>query len=267
MSEETIYFDAPDSWNSDPESSFIQAPKDAVSLTSENLIKNILKHSFNLETFIPNQLDAITATMDGKDVFLVLPSGPLRNICYQAPAIVAFEQQKQAIGSHCSNITIVIVSSTAFLLDHNSLCCSNKLSIQKVTKNPFSIEKTRTNDAWILRDQLYQELITNNNSNPLPLILYFTYDDLSKSKSTIQALYEQNRIARFVIDEAHCISQWGTDFHFGYLRATENLRPDYPSIPIMVMTGIPNQRIQIDIMNSLHIQNTCQLFKKSIFIP
>jgi superfamily II DNA helicase RecQ len=262
LSQDTVYFDALDSWNSDPESSLIQSPK-IESQTSENLIHNTLKYTFNQETFIPNQMEAISAAMEGKDVFLVLPSGPLRNICYQAPIIAAFEQQ-QVIGS----ITIVIVSSLASLIYHKSLCSSDKLSIQKVIKS-YPLEETWTDDAWVLRDQLYAQLIVANSSskNSLPLLLYFTYDDFSKSKLTIQTLYQQNRIARFVIDEAHCLSQWGTDFHFGYLRATENLRPDYPNIPITVMTGIPNQRIQLDIMNSLHIQNTSHIFKKSIFLP
>lgn len=264
MSEETVYFDACAIWSSsDPESSSSSSTQ-VPSLTRESLIKKALKCSFNLETFIPNQLEAISAAADRKDVFLVLPSGPLRNLCYQAPVLVALELE-QDVGSR-SNITIIIVSTPNFLLDHRNLCCSNKLSILKVSKRPHPREESHGNCSWLTRDQLYHQLFLNDDDS-LPLLLYFTYDEFSKSKYIIQTLYEQNRIARFVIDESHCLSQWGTDFHFGYLRAIESLRPDYPNIPITVMTGIPNSRIHIDIMNSLQIQSTCHLFKKSIFLP
>lgn len=92
-----------------------------------------------------------------------------------------------------------------------------------------------------------------------------TFNDFIKCKFKIQSIHKENLLGRFVIDHVHCISQWGDDFYFGYLRATEELKTDYPNIPITALTAIPNERIHLDIIHNLHLKN-CKIFKKSILL-
>ncbi|KAH0501413.1 Bloom syndrome protein-like protein [Microtus ochrogaster] len=70
--------------------------------------------------------------------------------------------------------------------------------------------------------------------------------------STLENLYERKLLARFVIDEAHCVSQWGHDFRQDYKRMNM-LRQKFPSVPVMALTATANPRVQKDILMQLKI--------------
>uniref|UniRef100_A0A2K5J1F0 DNA 3'-5' helicase n=1 Tax=Colobus angolensis palliatus TaxID=336983 RepID=A0A2K5J1F0_COLAP len=70
--------------------------------------------------------------------------------------------------------------------------------------------------------------------------------------SMLENLYERKLLARFVIDEAHCVSQWGHDFRQDYKRMNM-LRQKFPSVPVMALTATANPRVQKDILTQLKI--------------
>ncbi|KAG2470422.1 RGRF1 factor, partial [Polypterus senegalus] len=72
----------------------------------------------------------------------------------------------------------------------------------------------------------------------------------NKLISTLQNLYDRNLLARIVIDEAHCVSQWGHDFRPDFKRLKE-LREKFPRVPIMALTATANPRVQKDILCQL----------------
>ena len=76
-----------------------------------------------------------------------------------------------------------------------------------------------------------------------------------KLGSAIQALYSRQKLSRFVIDEAHCISSWGHDFRPDYKRLRE-LRQKFPGIPLIALTATATPRVRADILNQLHMKNT-----------
>jgi RecQ family ATP-dependent DNA helicase len=84
-------------------------------------------------------------------------------------------------------------------------------------------------------------------------------------QSTLQALYKRNKLARFVIDEAHCVSQWGHDFRPDY-KELACLKGQYPGIPFMALTATANKQVQLDILSVLQMQN-CSKYEQSFNRP
>lgn len=87
-------------------------------------------------------------------------------------------------------------------------------------------------------------------------LLYITPEKFSKStaiRNLLQQLMQFKLLSRFVLDEAHCLSQWGHDFRPDYLRLTE-IRQLCPSVPIMALTATANQSVVQDIIKCLHLQ-------------
>lgn len=89
----------------------------------------------------------------------------------------------------------------------------------------------------------FRELICDD---PLVKIFYVTPEMAVKSpkfRNALQILLQRGRLARFVIDEAHCLSQWGHDFRPDY-KELHFLRDAFPTVPIMALTATANNRVQ-----------------------
>lgn len=108
---------------------------------------------------------------------------------------------------------------------------------------------------------VYTDLSTDN---PLIRILYVTPEKISNSprfQDILDFLFNKNLIARFVIDEAHCVSQWGHDFRPDYKKLSV-LRKRYKNVPMMALTASATPRVRIDILQQLGITN-CKWFLSS----
>ena len=104
--------------------------------------------------------------------------------------------------------------------------------------------------------------------DPTVKVVYITPEMLKASavtKDLLRGLYDRKRLARFVIDEAHCLSSWGHDFRPDY-RALGELKTEYPGIPLMALTATANNQVQQDVRNILHLQQ-CAFFKQSFNRP
>lgn len=88
-------------------------------------------------------------------------------------------------------------------------------------------------------------------------IVYVTPEKLvasSKLKDVLTTLYQKNLIARFVIDEAHCVSQWGHDFRPDYKRLSA-LRQEFKNVPTMALTATATPRVRTDILHQLGMRS------------
>ena len=99
-----------------------------------------------------------------------------------------------------------------------------------------------------------------NVREPFIKLLYLTPERIVKGTGTrqvLQDLYQNEMLARFVIDEAHCVSSWGHDFRKDY-SALRILKDEFPETPIMALTATARNRVAVDTMKILRIENCVQ---------
>lgn len=207
-------------------------------------VKKALVQNFKLSDFRPNQLEAINTTLNGDDVFVLMPTGGGKSLCYQLPAII---QRYQTQG-----VTFVVSPLLSLMQDQVEQLVKGRGIAAGMLNSSVSPEQKR----WIYNN-LYQDI-------PTLQLLYITPELMSKSdqlRNVMDSLYKRKKLARFVIDEAHCVSQWGHDFRPDY-KQLGSLKTIYPNIPIMALTATANDAVQKDVIHNLSITN-CKLMKQS----
>ncbi|KAI8908550.1 P-loop containing nucleoside triphosphate hydrolase protein, partial [Gorgonomyces haynaldii] len=194
-----------------------------------------LKNVFKLDSFRANQLEIINATLNGRDCFVLMPTGGGKSLCYQLPSLVN--------KGKTNGITFVISPLLSLIQDQVEKLVSIGIPSIAIT-GEMSQEK---------RKGVFQEL----KRNSILKLCYITPELIAKSQqfqSRLDQLYREQAIARFVVDEAHCLSQWGHDFRPDY-KQLSTLRRNYPEIPIMALTATANLKVKNDITQLLGLRN------------
>jgi len=192
----------------------------------------LLKEFWGYPDFRGSQERIINSVLDGKDVLALLPTGGGKSLCYQIPALSK------------EGICIVVSPLIALIKDQVSQLKEKGIKAVALTGG-IGFEET---------------------SNLLDNCLYGSYKLLYLSPERLQQELVQDRISQMnvnlvAIDEAHCISQWGTDFRPAYLECSI-LRSLQPEVPIIALTATATKRVAQDIIDNLGIVEAIQ-FKDS----
>lgn len=193
-------------------------------MADEHSVYQALRHYFGFESFKGNQLPVIMSLLEGHDVFVLMPTGAGKSLCYQLPALMSdgtaivisplialMKNQVDALRMHCEN------DSVAHFLN-SSL---TKGQIDKVKKDVLE-EKTK--------------------------LLYVAPESLAKEDNL---LFLQNvAVSFYAVDEAHCISEWGHDFRPEYRRIRQ-VTHEIGERPIIALTATATPKVQHDIQKNL----------------
>ena len=187
--------------------------------------KEILKKYWGFDSFRPKQEGIINDLINGEDVFALLPTGGGKSLCYQLPALMK------------EGITIVISPLISLMQDQVSQL--NQKGIKAICVNS---------------GMSYREI-----DNALDNVRYGDYKFLYVSPERLQTKifierFKLMKIGFIIVDEAHCISQWGHDFRPSYKQINQ-LRHIKPDIPIAAFTATATKHTKEDIIKELELKS------------
>jgi len=184
-----------------------------------------LNRYFGFNTFRKNQEDAVDAILNGQDLLMILPTGGGKSLCYQLPTLLL------------NGVTVVISPLIALMHDQVTALNAKGISARMIssmqTLNEIKEVENSLRDGFIKMLYIAPERLTNS---------YFL------------SLLHSIKINYFVIDEAHCLSEWGHEFREDY-RKLSLLKKQFPNTQIAAFTATATKEVEQDIINNLNLSN------------
>src|SRR5690606_8115608 len=198
-----------------------------------------LKKYFGFTTFKGHQKEIIETLLAGNDVFVLMPTGGGKSLCYQLPALI-------------SEGTAIVVSPLIALMK-NQVDAVNNLSSGNNVAHVLnsSLNKTQTN-------QVFTDIRSGKTK-----LLYVAPESLIKEEYL--EFFKNVKISFVAIDEAHCISEWGHDFRPEY-RNLKLIIDKIANVPVIALTATATPKVQDDIQKTLGMNNA-EVFKSSFYRP
>ena len=204
-----------------------------------SLLHDKLKEYFGFSSFKGNQEAVIRNVLEGKDTFVLMPTGGGKSLCYQLPAMLM------------EGVAIVI---------------SPLIALMKNQVDPMRTFSAESGIAHFLNSSLNKTAVAQVRADVLAgktKLLYFAPESLTKEDNV--AFLHKIKVSFYAIDEAHCISEWGHDFRPEYRR----IRPiinEIGAAPLIALTATATPKVQLDIQKNLGMSDA-SVFKSSFNRP
>lgn len=196
------------------------------------VIRNILKKHWGYESFRPLQEDIIMSVLSGRDTLGLMPTGGGKSITFQVPAMAL------------PGLTVVVTPLISLMKDQ-----VDNLRRRRV-KAVYLHSGMTVRESKIAREKLI---------NGGAKLLYVSPERL-RNQRFIQEL-RMTEVSLIVVDEAHCISQWGYDFRPSYLNI-RSLRKIFPKVNVLALTATATPHVESDILRQLEMKDAA-LFRMS----
>jgi ATP-dependent DNA helicase RecQ len=187
-------------------------------------LKRTMRDTFGIKKFRPGQEDIIRSVLEGNDTLAIMSTGAGKSLCYQLPAL------------HLTGTTVIVSPLISLMKDQAEKLC--ELGLKAVQLNS-ALPTSEQNRALEMIEQRKSEFV------------FVTPERLSDQ--SFLDLLRKNKIDVFVIDEAHCISQWGHDFRPSYLCLKEAIR-QLGCPPVLALTATATEEVIEDIKQQLGLK-------------
>jgi ATP-dependent DNA helicase RecQ len=180
---------------------------------------------FGVDELRPGQRELIEAVLSGRDAIGVLPTGAGKSLCFQLPA------------PFIPGTTVVVSPLLALMQDQEEKLVERELDVARIDSTRTVSEAAQAN----------QDIRTGRTE-----FIYVTPEQLEKPEQI--AALERSGVSLFVVDEAHCVSQWGHDFRPAYLALRDAIR-SLGRPPILALTATATAQVREDIVAQLGMQD------------
>jgi ATP-dependent DNA helicase RecQ len=188
------------------------------------LLENLQKY-FGFDAFKAEQGAIIQSLLDGKDTFVIMPTGGGKSLCYQLPALMLPG-------------TAIIISPLIALM---------KNQVDSIRGYSEEDEVAHFLNSSLTKAQMKK--VKQDISDGKTKLLYVAPETLTKEENI--EFFQNSDISFVAVDEAHCISEWGHDFRPEYRRIRVMLDAIARDVPIMALTATATPKVQQDILKNL----------------
>jgi ATP-dependent DNA helicase RecQ len=193
-----------------------------------------LKHYFGFDTFRQLQEEAVDTILARRDMLMILPTGGGKSLCYQLPTLMM------------DGITVVISPLLSLMYDQVASLVANGIEAAMISSMQ-SFDEIKMIQQRVVRGEIKMLYVAPERLvNP-----YFL------------SLLHRTKVNFFVVDEAHCLSQWGHEFRQSY-RKLSILKEQFPITPIAAFTATATQMVRADIVSELKL-NEPNIIVGSVF--
>ena len=199
--------------------------------------REVLKEVWGYESFRPMQEEVIRSVLSGADTLALMPTGGGKSITFQVPALMM------------PGICIVITPLVALMKDQVASLRAKDLKAEYLYAG-----QTRRQVMTILDNCMYGEY----------KFLYVSPERLQNE--TFLMRLKDLQVSLLVVDESHCICQWGYDFRPSYLRIS-HFRELLPECPCLALTATATREVVRDIRDKLSFSPSSHTFKRSFYRP